>query len=33
MENATAGGAGVQVCGWLSSHRWVLFAACGLFLS
>lgn len=32
MENATAGGAGVQACGWLSSHRWVLFAACGLFL-
>ena len=32
MENATAVGAGVQACGWLSSHRWVLFAACGLFL-
>ena len=32
MENATAVGAGVQACGWLSSHRWGLFAACGLFL-
>lgn len=33
MENATAGGAGVQARGWLSSHCWVPFAACGLFLS
>ncbi len=33
MENATAVGAGVQASGWFSSHRRVLFAACGLFLS